>query len=71
MVDYKKKALILQCTNCKDVVQSQYRNHFAACHCGEVFTDGGDDYARFGCNAGFEYVVLKEFGVQSEQEDIL
>lgn len=71
MVNYKKKALILQCGKCKDVIQSQYRNHFAACHCGDVFTDGGDDYARYGCAPGSEFVVLKEFGVQSEQEDIL
>ena len=71
MVNYKKKALILQCSNCKDVIQSQYRNHFAACHCGNVFTDGGDDYVRYGSELGSDAVILKEFGVQSEQEDIL
>jgi hypothetical protein len=69
MVNYKKKALILQCTNCKDVIQSQYRRHFTACHCGEVFTDGGDDYARYGSNPGFDFVILKEFGVQLEEVD--
>jgi hypothetical protein len=71
MIDYKKKAVILQCNNCKDVIQSQYRRHFAACHCGQIYTDGGDDYIRIGAEPGAEYEVLKEFGVQGEQEDIL
>jgi hypothetical protein len=69
VVNYKKKALILQCTNCKDVIQSQYRRHFAACHCGQVYTDGGDDYVRVGFDPGAEFVVLKQFGVQIEEVD--
>jgi len=64
MINYRKKALILECGICKDVIQSQYRNHFAACQCGETFTDGGDDYARF--SAGENTIVLKEFGETRE-----
>jgi hypothetical protein len=67
MISYKKKALILQCGICKDVIQSQYRNHFAACQCGETFTDGGDDYARY--SSGEDTIVLKEFGATWEIKD--
>ena len=67
MINYKKKALILQCDNCKDVIQSQYRRHFITCKCGEIFTDGGDDYFR--CSANENTVVLKDFGVVWEIED--
>jgi len=67
MISYKKKALILQCNICKDVIQSQYRKHFAACRCGETFTDGGDDYARF--STGEHAIFLKEFGDTWEIKD--
>ena len=71
MVDYSRKAEIIKCSSCRGEIQSKYRYNFVRCACGAVFTDGGDDYARIGCKPGAEFVILKEFGVQIEQEDIL
>lgn len=67
MINYKKKALILQCGKCNDVIQSQYRRHFTTCQCGEIFTDGGDDYFR--CSLNENTIVLKDFGAVWEVED--
>ena len=67
MINYKKKALILQCGKCKDVIQSQYRRHFIACQCGDIFTDGGEDYMK--CSTNEDTIVLKNFGVTWEVED--
>lgn len=69
MIDFSRKAEIVKCSSCLSEIQSKYRYNFVACACGAVYTDGGDDYARIGCEPGAEFVVLKEFGVQYEKAD--
>lgn len=69
MISYTKKAIILQCGKCKDIIQSQYRHDYAPCECGDIFVDGGDDYSRY--SLGEATVVLKEYGVQLEDSDEL
>lgn len=67
MINFKNKAIILQCGRCKDIIQSQYRHDYVRCECGEIFVDGGDEYSRYSLGEGT--VVLKEYGVQLEDSD--
>lgn len=39
-----------KCHNCGDEVHSTFRHHFVECSCGNIFTDGGNDYIRQGWN---------------------
>jgi hypothetical protein len=62
MSDYSRKAAILKCSSCLGEIQSKYRYDFVYCDCGAIFTDGGNDCARYGCEPGYDLIVLKEFG---------
>lgn len=66
MVDYSRKAEILKCSGCLGEIQSKHRHDYVYCACGAIFTDGGNDYARYGCEPGAEFVVLKEFGSEDD-----
>lgn len=66
MIDYSRKAEIIKCSGCLGEIQSRSRHDFVYCACGGVFTDGGDEYARYGCEPGSEFVVLKEFGSEED-----
>jgi hypothetical protein len=37
-----------KCALCGTVIESKYRHDFVECACGEIFVDGGNDYARCG-----------------------
>ena len=36
----------IQCNNCGDIIESQYRHDYVQCKCGECAVDGGHDYLR-------------------------
>jgi len=57
-VSYDEDAAIVQCPRCKVVLQSRSVHDFVSCKCGLIFTDGGNEYARY----SMESVVLKPFG---------
>lgn len=40
----------IQCLVCNDVIESKLVHHFVLCKCGACFTDGGDEYQRFGAD---------------------
>lgn len=64
MVDYSRKAEILKCESCLGEIQSTHRHDFVYCTCKAIFTDGGDEYARYGFMSEAKFVILKEFGEQ-------
>lgn len=37
-----------QCRLCGDIIESKERHDYVRCKCGEIFTDGGDDYLHRG-----------------------
>lgn len=37
-----------KCKLCGDVIESKFRHDFVRCKCGEIFTDGGDNYFHRG-----------------------
>lgn len=43
----------IRCLDCNDIIQSNYRNDFVRCSCGNSFVDGGDSYTRAGGNIVF------------------
>ena len=36
----------IQCNNCGDIIESQYRHDYVQCKCGECAVDGGHDHLR-------------------------
>lgn len=36
----------IQCNNCGDIIESQYRHDYVQCKCGDCAVDGGHDYLR-------------------------
>ncbi len=36
----------VQCIDCLDIIQSNYRHDFQTCKCGKISIDGGKDYTR-------------------------
>ena len=36
----------IQCNNCGDIIESQYRHDYVQCKCGKCAVDGGHDYLR-------------------------
>ena len=49
MTDIKRNRI--QCLVCNDVIESKSIHHFVKCKCGACFTDGGNEYQRFGADA--------------------
>lgn len=39
-----------KCRLCGDVIESKHVHDFVRCKCGEIFTDGGDEYVHRGAN---------------------
>jgi len=37
-----------KCKLCGDIIISKHRHDFVRCKCGEIFTDGGEDYIHRG-----------------------
>lgn len=37
----------MQCTLCKDIIESKFRHDFVTCKCGNLGVDGGLDYFKF------------------------
>ena len=46
-----------KCRLCGTVIESKHRHDFVRCKCGEIFTDGGDDYIRRGAMTTFENII--------------
>jgi len=36
----------IQCTHCKDIIESTYTHDFKWCSCGKVAVDGGKQYLK-------------------------
>lgn len=58
---------VIQCVNCRDIIESKHRHDFKSCKCGMVSVDGGLDYARR-CfkNSPSDFIDLSEW---EETED--
>ena len=46
-----------KCRLCGDVIESKHRRDFVRCKCGEIFTDGGDDYIRRGAKTDLNNII--------------
>ena len=46
-----------KCKLCGDVIESKYVHDFVRCKCGEIFTDGGDDYIRRGAMTDLHNII--------------
>lgn len=38
----------IQCTHCKDIIESKYTHDWKQCSCGKIYIDGGLSYSRIG-----------------------
>lgn len=65
MNETNKKKLVrnaIQCTNCKDVIESKYTHDFKWCECGTVAVDGGLSYCKRSFkNSPDDFIDLSEF----------
>lgn len=50
-----------QCNVCKDTIESTHRHDWVQCRCGRIFTDGGKDYIRRGCQDPSDIIDLTEY----------
>ena len=50
-VRYKIVRNSCKCRLCGDEIVSTHRHDFVRCKCGEIFTDGGNEYIRRGGNS--------------------
>lgn len=62
----------IQCTNCRDIIESKHRHDFKFCKCGMVAVDGGLDYARRTFkNSPLDFMDLSEWEeVESEKTEV-
>ena len=58
----------IQCNNCGDIIESQYRHDYVQCKCGECAVDGGHDYLRRCATNGECFIELSESMEISEEE---
>ena len=59
-----------KCKLCGDVIQSRHRHDFVRCKCGEIFTDGGEDYVRRGAMTSFENLIDLPGPEEVHQEEL-
>lgn len=70
----KKKLIknVIQCTNCKDIIESEYTHDFKWCKCGTVAVDGGLSYAKRSFkNSPADFMDLSEWEEVEENEDTI
>lgn len=59
----------IQCNNCGDIIESQYRDDYVQCKCGACAVDGGHDYLRRCFKDKDCYVDLSEtIEISAEEE---
>ena len=46
-----------KCKLCGDVIESKDRHDFVRCKCGEIFTDGGDEYIHRGAMTDLRNII--------------
>lgn len=52
----------IQCTYCKDIIESTYTHDFKWCSCGKVAVDGGKQYLkRSFTNSPYDIIELSEY----------
>ena len=59
---------VIQCNNCGDTIESQYRHDYVQCKCGECAVDGGHDYLRRSFRDKDCYTDLSETVEVSDKE---
>ena len=53
---------VIQCTHCRDIIESKYTHDFKVCRCGTVGVDGGLSYARRTAkNSRSDFIDLSEW----------
>ena len=58
-----------KCKLCGDIIESKYRHDFVRCKCGEIFTDGGDEYCRRGAMTDVHNIIdMSEYTGDSDHE---
>lgn len=55
-----------QCNVCKDIIESKHVHDFVQCSCRRIFTDGGTEYVRRGCESPSDIVDLTEYESNAE-----
>lgn len=59
----------IQCTNCRDIIESKYTHDFKVCRCGTVAVDGGLSYTkRIFKNSPDDFLDLSEWAEVEEIE---
>ncbi len=61
MINFTSKAEILQCPLCADIIQSHHHYQLTYCECKNIFTDGGNEYERYGWELGNPPIIIKGF----------
>jgi len=51
---------VIQCKNCKDIIESESRHSFVTCTCGACSVDGGHEYLRRCFKTKDCYIELSE-----------
>ena len=59
-----------KCRLCNDIIISKHRHDFVRCKCGEIFTDGGEDYIRRGAMTSFENLIDLPGPEEMHQEEL-
>ena len=62
-MEYKDKKILknmLQCNNCKDIIESKHRHDFKWCKCGNIAVYGGKEYLRR-CVGIYDYTDMSVY----------
>lgn len=57
---------VCKCSMCGDIIESKHVHDFVQCSCGRIFTDGGTEYVRRGCESPSDIVDLTEYESNAE-----
>lgn len=56
-----------QCKMCGDIIESKHTHDFVHCKCGEIFTDGGDEYIHRGARTSLDNIIDLSTEVEKPQ----
>lgn len=58
-----------KCLRCGDEIESHSRHDWVQCSCGNIFVDGGLDYARRGVEDPSKYRDLTEWEYRDDDDE--
>lgn len=58
-----------KCKLCGDVIESTHVHELVACSCGEIFVDGGHEYARAGAKDFKNFIPMYVYEEETKNDD--